>query len=319
MNRIMSGKLRLDIERVDLAAVIAAALDSIRPAADAKGITVHCGPAPVDIPLNGDPARLQQVIWNLLSNAVKFTQAGGHLQVALERAGTHVTITVRDDGCGIDAKFLPHVFERFRQADASAARQQGGLGLGLSIARQLVELHGGSIAAASDGDGKGSTFTVRLPLDMRLPISAKPSEPAVVPPPIEVCVATPNLAGVRVLVVDDEPDARDMVRRLLEECDARVVVAASAEEAEAAVKGEQFHVLLSDIGMPIKDGYALIQSLRRDGCTVPAAALTAFVRPEDRARALRAGYQVHLTKPLEPAKLLATVAALLGKTAELGT
>lgn len=311
MSRIISGKMRLDVQVVDLRGVVEAALDSVRPAAEAKGIAIH-RMLPRDLgTLHGDPARLQQVVWNLLSNSVKFTPRDGRIDVVLTLVDDQIELSVRDTGKGIEPRFLAHVFERFRQADSSSTRQHGGLGLGLAIVQQLVELHGGSVGVTSDGEGRGTTFTVRLPLaaslrstsetvridrkSLRLPLDR---------------VEPPNLAGVRVLVVDDERDARDLAKRLLEEAGAEVVVAASADEAFMRVGTGRFDVILSDIGLPVKDGYAFVRELRERGNRVPAAALTAFARAEDRARALGAGYQAHLTKPIEAADLLATVATL---------
>jgi PAS domain S-box-containing protein len=314
MSRIVSGKMRLDVQRVELPLIVAAALESLGPAAAAKAIRVSSIVEPITEPVYGDSARLQQVVWNLLSNAVKFTPRGGRIQLVLCRASSHVDLSVSDDGKGMKAEFLPHVFERFRQADSSATREHGGLGLGLSIVRQLVELHGGSVRAASAGEGRGSTFTVSLPLGA---MQAAPAEPGAIHPRAPVWplreVDTVSLAGLRVLVVDDESDAREVIRRVLEERQAEVILAANADEALEALANQRADVIVSDIGMPGQDGYAMMREARRKGVRVPAAALTAFARSEDRTRALQAGYQTHLAKPVEPPELVAAVAALAHK------
>jgi CheY-like chemotaxis protein len=256
--------------------------------------------------------RLQQVIGNLLANAVKFTPDGGRLRVAVDTTGTHARITVTDTGAGINAEFLPYIFERFRQADASSTRRNKGLGLGLAISRHLVELHGGTIEAASPGEGRGSTFTVSVPLER--------DAAAEVPPPAVRADGWPaqggSLDGVRVLVVDDESDARDALALVLERCGARVTVAGSAAEALAAWRRDSHDVLLSDIAMPGEDGYSLIRKIaatRPDARPVPAAAVTAYATSEDRQRALEAGYRDHLSKPVDPGALIATVARLAGR------
>ncbi|MES2638200.1 MAG: PAS domain-containing protein [Myxococcota bacterium] len=311
MSSIISGKMRLDVQDVELPLVIESALDAVRPAAQARGVALETEVPDDTGPVRADPARLQQVVWNLLSNAVKFTPRGGRVVVGLGRVESHVEISVRDTGKGIQAAFLPHVFERFRQADSSASREHGGLGLGLAIVKQLVEVHGGTVAVISEGEGLGSTFTVALPLAENLHGIA-PSNPASrgMTGHVPSAIAAPDLEGVRVLVVDDDPDTRDMVRRLLEECAAKVVVAASAQDALDVVAEGGVDVIVSDLGMPGYDGFEMMLELRRRGVGVPAAALTAFAREEDRSRALRSGYQAHLVKPVEPAELLATVAAL---------
>ncbi len=314
MSRIISGKMRLEVQRVELPGVIQAAVDSIRPAANAKGIVIQPVLESITDPIHGDPARLQQIVWNLVSNAVKFTPRGGKVQVVLARVNSHVEIAVSDTGKGISPAFLPHVFERFRQADSSPAREQGGLGLGLAIVKQLVELHGGSVRAKSNGEGRGSTFTVELPLamahrDQTEPVGVHPKAHPLAPVKIE----RPNLEGIRVLVVEDEPDGRDLVRRVLEECRASVIVASNADEGLIATERELPDVILSDIGLPGRDGYAFMRELRQRGVMTPAIALTAFARSEDRTRALYAGYQTHIAKPVEPAELLATVASMARK------
>ncbi len=315
MSRITSGKVRLEVERVDLQEAVEAAIASVRHSADSKGIRVQVVVDSLAGPVWGDPSRLQQCFWNLLSNAIKFTPKGGRVQVRLTRVNSHIEFSVADDGQGIAPDFLPFVFERFRQADASTTRRHGGLGLGLSIVKSLVELHGGSVHASSEGEGRGALFTIELPmmvvrssaLDHRLERSSG-----------EVPVSDhPSLVGIRVLVVDDEPDARSLVKRVLEDCGASVVVAPSAREGLELLEREKPDILVSDIGLPDEDGYSLIRAVRRldvdRGGRIPAAALSAFARPEDRTLALRAGYQMHLSKPVEPIELAAAVASLVGR------
>ncbi len=265
----------------------------------------------------GDPDRLQQVVWNLLSNAIKFTPRGGCVQLRLERVDSRMEITVADTGRGIAPEFLPYVFERFRQAEAASSRAHGGLGLGLAIVRHLVELHGGVVRAASEGTDRGATFTVSLPIAA---MRASPSEGRVHPTargrvPFE---RAPNLDGVRVLVVDDEPDTRNLVAKVLQQCGAIVSTVASAAEALEAFEGGPPDVLVTDIGMPGEDGYALIRKIRarapEQGGRVPAAALTAYARVDDRMRTLSAGFQLHVPKPVEPAELATVVATLAGRT-----
>jgi signal transduction histidine kinase/ActR/RegA family two-component response regulator len=309
VSRIISGKLHLDLRPVHLPAVVEAALDVVRGAAAAKGIELGEAIAPLDGVVSGDPARLQQIVLNLLSNAVKFTPRGGRVEVSLLCREGAVELAVRDSGAGISAEFLPHVFDRFRQADASTTRQHGGLGLGLAIVAHLVDLHGGAVRADSEGPGRGSTFTVTFPdaADDLITVAAPPFSGQ----------AT-RLRGVRVLVVDDELDARELAQRLLEDHEATVEVAASAEQALALLRGRAPDVLVSDIGMPGVDGYDLIRRVRQgeNGAgALPAIALTAFARAEDRARALAAGYQAHLAKPIEPTELVAAVARLSGEGA----
>ncbi|HYO07601.1 MAG TPA: ATP-binding protein [Tepidisphaeraceae bacterium] len=366
ISRIVTGKLRLDVRPIELCPVIEAAIDSVRHAADAKGVAfaraLDCGPVPV----NGDSARLQQVVWNLLSNAIKFTPDGGLVQLRLERREAFAVLTVADNGPGVQPEFLPHVFDRFRQADSSSTRRHGGLGLGLSIVRHLVDLHGGTIDARNASDGTGAIFTVRLPLavphvagnsmggggggggggrghsDSRPPTLTSAATIPAAPigsHPHRVDGAADGdgggdlaaLDGVRVLVVDDEPDALDLVARVLRRSRAEVTVACSAADALAAIRASRPDVLLSDIAMPGQDGYDLIRQVREmeraraDGNgsgaggaagaapPLPAAALTAFARGEDRRRALSAGFQRHVAKPVAPAELTAVVAALAGR------
>jgi PAS domain S-box-containing protein len=320
MSRIISGKVRLDVQRVDLAAVVREAVATAKPSAEAKAIRLQAVLDPHAGPVSGDPARLQQVMWNLLTNAVKFTPKGGRVQVLLERVNSHLELSVSDTGEGIAPDFLPHVFDRFRQADASTTRRHGGLGLGLSIVKQLVELHGGSVRVKSAGIGQGTTFTVSLPLTVIQPepdpaVERRHPRSASTTVPPDACI---EIVGVKVLVVDDEADARSLVRRLLEDCQAQVITAGSAAEALNLVRTERPDVLICDIGMPGEDGYALIKRVRAlgpaHGGQVPAAALTAYARGEDRVKAILAGFQMHLAKPVEPAELIATVASLAGRT-----
>jgi PAS domain S-box-containing protein len=316
MSRIISGRLRLDVQMVTLADVVEQALRTVQPAADARGIHLQRVLDPNAGPVRGDPARLQQVVWNLLSNAIKFTPRGGRVQVALQSVNSHVEISVSDTGQGIAPEFLPSVFERFRQADQSTTRRHGGVGLGLALVKQFVELHGGSVRVKSAGLGAGSTFVVQLPLavvhDKRRAGDAHPRQPKAT----ALSRSGISLEGVRVLVVDDEPDARDLIRRLLEDNDAMVSTTGSAAEALEVLDRFDPHVLVSDIGMPGRDGYDLIHEVRlrgrARGGAVPAIALTAFARSEDRTRALLAGYQMHVAKPVEPTELIASVASLAG-------
>jgi len=323
VSRIISGKLRLDVLPVDMAAVIRAAVGSVAPAADAKDVRIEQDlDAGVTTAIHGDPNRLQQVVWNLLSNAVKFTPRGGRVSVSLARVESHVEVTVADTGRGIEPAFLPYVFERFRQADASSKRAQGGLGLGLAIVRQLVELHGGAVEAHSAGANRGATFTVRLPVGAlrAAPGDAGDSDQAAAPvpgTPAAPLAARPTLCdlrGLNVLVVDDEPDSLTVLRRLLETSGAAVATAGDVAAALAALADAPFDVLISDIGMPGQDGYDLIRQLRalppEKGGRMPAIALTAFARVEDRIRALQAGFQFHATKPVDRAELTALIATL---------
>jgi CheY-like chemotaxis protein/anti-sigma regulatory factor (Ser/Thr protein kinase) len=304
-SRIVAGRLRLATAPVDLVGVVEAAIDTVRPAAEARGVRVL---ASLD---RGDAARLQPVAWNLLSNAVKFTPRGGRVLVRLAREGSHVELAVTDTGQGIDPRFLPRVFDRFAQQETSAARRQGGLGLGLAIARHLVELHGGTIRAESDGEGRGATFVVRLPLAPPAPAATPPTALPAARPSLP---GAPGLRARRVLVVDDEPDARELIRAILESGGASVATAASAEEAFESLRASPPDVLVSDVGMPREDGYSLIKRVRalsiEQGGRTPAVALTAYARAEDRARALAAGFDHHVTKPVEPQELLLVVADL---------
>ena len=320
MSRITSGKLRLDVQPLVPSTFIESAIETVRPAADAKGIHLEKVLDTAAGPISGDPARLQQVVWNLLTNAIKFTPKGGRVQVVLERVNSHIEISVADTGVGIEPEFLDHAFERFRQADASSTRQFGGLGLGLAIVRSLIELHGGTVRAHSAGPGKGATFTVHLPLAAvqrgrdSSPREHPGAQRALMPTEFKVI----DLAGVKVLVVDDQPDARELVARMLSECGAEVIIADGAQQALALVERERPDVLVSDIGMPDVDGFELLKRIRalgpERGGKVPAIALTAFARSEDRTRALHRGFQVHVAKPVEAAELVASVASVAGRT-----
>lgn len=314
MNRIATGKVRLDIQPVQPISFIEAALETVMPSADAKQIRVERMLDPSAGPVPGDPGRLQQVMSNLLANAIKFTPKGGKVQVLLERVNSHVEITVSDSGIGIEPELLPHVFERFRQADGSMARQFGGLGLGLSIVKSLVELHGGSISAQSAGKGRGAAFHVHLPVPL---VHAYGKEVHRTHPTASGEAAAlldlPDLSGVIVLVVDDSQDGRELAKRMLEECQAQVLTAGSALDGIQLIETHRPDVLISDIGMPEVDGFEFLRRVRalgkERGGDVPAVALTAFARAQDRIMALRAGYIVHLTKPVEAPELMAVIAA----------
>jgi PAS domain S-box-containing protein len=314
ISRIINGKLRLEVREVELAPLIEAVVDGMRPAARSKNIHLQAALDPRVSPISGDPDRLQQIIWNLLSNAIKFTPKGGGVQVRLERIDSHVEITVSDTGEGIDQELLLHVFERFRQSDLSSTRRHTGLGLGLSIVRQLVELHGGTVSAESPGAGEGTTFKVMLPLrSVRYGPSDFEKTRSM------ICVNTPtdrqpSLNGLRVLVVDDEADARELVTGVLTGRGAEVVSVESGGIALDEMERQEFDVLVADIGMPVMDGYALIEKVRRlpaeRGGKIPAAALTAYAGVEARMSVLLAGYQIHIPKPVEPAELTTVVANL---------
>ena len=315
ISRVIVGKLPLDVQTVTFARVIEAALDSARPAIDAKGLRLSVV-LDTDGTLSGDPVRLQQVVWNLLTNATKFTPKGGSIRVALHRHESQLELRVSDSGQGIDPSFVDHVFDRFKQADPSTTRQHGGLGLGLSIAKNLVEMHGGTIDVQSEGLGKGATFTVRLPV-AAMRRSPAPSAPSV-RGPVDAFDAAPALKGLHVLVVDDEKDAREIVAEVLLACGALVRAAGSVAEARILFDEAPPDILLSDIGMPGADGYSLIahvRSLSREaGGSVPAACLTGYTTGDDRRRALDAGFNMHLSKPIEPNELVA-VAGSLGRMA----
>jgi PAS domain S-box-containing protein len=317
VSRITSGKMRLNVQPVDLPDVVEAAIDAVAPAADAKGVRVETVLDPGASPISGDPDRLQQIFWNLLTNAVKFTPRGGKVQVRLECINSHVEIAVSDTGVGIAPEFIPHLFERFRQADTGTTRERGGLGLGLAIARQLVEMHGGTIDVSSAGRDRGATFRVNLPLMIVHPVPR--DEPRVHPRPGRKApdAVDHDLHNVHVLAVDDDRDALSLLFEVLEAAGARVTIAHSAAEALAALEADPPDVLVADLGMPHVDGFELIARVRKHADAnvrdVPAAALTAYARSEDRVKALRAGFQIHLAKPIEPAELTTTVAALANR------
>jgi PAS domain S-box-containing protein len=319
MSRIISGKVRLDVQWIELSSVLNESIETLRSTAQAKDVYLQARLDPFARPISGDPNRLQQVFWNLLNNAIKFTPKGGKVEVLLKHASTEVQVSVIDTGEGIAPEFLPYIFDRFQQGDASTTRRHGGLGLGLAIVKQLVELHGGSVRVQSDGLGKGATFNVRLPL------TAVYSEPEIEghlpkatlrenPPMPEV-----SLADIEVLVVDDEIDARDLVKKLLEMAGATVSTAGSASEAIEHILAGRPDVLVCDIGMQEEDGYSLIRRLRatekKEEGVLPAVALSAYARSEDRTKAIRSGFQIHLAKPVEPAELLAVISSLARRAA----
>jgi signal transduction histidine kinase/CheY-like chemotaxis protein len=322
VSRIITGQMRIKGEPVDLPAVVEAAIDIIRPAADAKGVRLQHEMDPDVGSLLGDADRLQQVFWNLLSNAVKFTPREGRVAVRLRRLGGSFVVEVEDSGQGIPAEFLPQVFQRFRQHDASAARKTGGLGLGLAIVRHLVELHGGSVAVASEGLGKGSLLSVRLPINHAFRREAPPplSERNPAPGAAAPRAKSPTLDGVLALVVDDDDDARDLVASVLTSHRARVTAVASAAEAFERLQVERPDVIISDIGMPVDDGYALMERVRalapERGGRTPAIALTAYAHNADRAKALLAGFTAHATKPIDPKELVALIATVAVRATE---
>ena len=312
MSSITSGKVRLELLPLAPAAIAAAAIETVRPAAEAKQIRIEHDFDRAAGMVAGDANRLQQIIWNLLTNALKFTPRGGHVTVGVRRDGDHVAISVRDSGIGIAAGFLERVFERFLQADATTTRQHGGLGLGLSIVKHLVEQHGGTVDAASDGEGRGACFTVRLP---RRPDGA---DGVAAPHGAERRMGSRetahDLSGMQVLVVDDEDDARELIKRILADCNADVLTAATAAEALTLLQHARPDLMVSDLGMPEVDGYGLLDRIRALGPSrggdLPAIALTAFARSEDRIKALSSGFLAHISKPVEPNELIAKVAAM---------
>jgi PAS domain S-box-containing protein len=317
LSRIMAGKIRLDLHQISFASVVEAAVDSAMPSAEAKGIRLKAILGTSQDIVSADSARLQQVVWNLLTNAIKFTPKGGQVQVLLQRVNSHLELSVSDTGIGIPASYLPQVFDRFSQRDSSTTRTFGGLGLGLAICKQLVELHAGSIRVASLGEGKGATFSVQLPLSiMQLEAHSAPRiHPTAETQPGEP-LSLPRLEGVHVFVVDDEADARDLLRTVLEDQGARVTSFGSAEDALETLKTTMPTIIVCDVGMPKMDGYQLIRTLRaqesRDA-RVPALALTAFARAEDRKRSLVAGYQAHLAKPFDVGELILVIADLVDR------
>ena len=318
-SRIITGKLRLELEPVHLVDVLEMAIEALRPTADAREIQLLPTLDPGAGPILGDASRLQQVVWNLLANAVKFTPRGGSVRIGLRRDQSFVELSVEDTGQGIKPAFIPHVFERFRQADSSSDRRHGGLGIGLAIARHITELHGGTIAVMSEGEGRGAKFTVRLPLPpqrvdavSRIDKTAQSLERASLQRLAE-------LEGLRILVVDDEPDAREILAFVLENCNAKVSSASSAAEAFDMLRSTVPDLLVSDLGMPNEDGLVLIQKIRalppEQGGRTPAVALTAYARAEDRTKALKAGFDVHVAKPVHPAELIAVVVELASRAA----
>jgi PAS domain S-box-containing protein len=319
-SRIITGRLKLDAHPVVIERIFHAAVDVVRPSAEAKGIALN---EVVDAPdgvVFGDANRLQQALWNLLSNAVKFTKEGGRIEARLWRAEEQVEIAVKDTGIGIEPRFLPHVFDRFRQADASSTREFGGLGIGLSIVRHIIEMHGGGVSASSPGKGRGATFMIRLPLISPL-LQARPEGPraeAPPPPPVERKSSenSHRLNGVRVLLVEDNPDTLDMLKFIFDESGAEVIAAISVDEALDALERFRPDALVSDIAMPDRDGYDLISEIRsrepERGGKIPAVAVTAYARAEDRVRVLAAGFQMHIAKPIDPDELIAVVASLTG-------
>ncbi|HEX8652237.1 MAG TPA: PAS domain S-box protein [Pyrinomonadaceae bacterium] len=317
VSRIITGKLRLDVSPVELMPIIEAALDSVRPAAEAKEILLQTALDPLTGPVSGDAARLQQVVWNLVSNAVKFTPKGGRINVRLERVESHVEINVSDSGQGISTEFLPHVFDRFRQADSSTTRVHGGLGLGLAIVRHLVELHGGTVHAESQGTGQGSTFKVKLPVApvRKLDAGLIEGEARDAASALDCLTALDDLY---VLVVDDEHDARELLVTVLEKCGATVQAVENVSQALDTIRERRPDILISDIGMPGEDGYDLIRQVRsmpdEQGASLPALALTAYAGEDNRQQALEAGFQMHLSKPIDPHALSAAIASLVRQT-----
>ncbi len=313
LSRVATGKLRLAVQPVDLQRVVEEALDGIRPAAAAKNIRLQPVLASPGGPVSGDPDRLQQVVWNLLSNAVKFTPKGGRVQIQLQRVSSHIELLVSDTGQGIQPDLLPYVFDRLRQGDSSSTRAHGGLGLGLALVRHFVELHGGIVFAESPGEGRGATFVVKLPL-----MTARPAELAAErTPPTFQRASAQSLAGLRILVVDDDPTAVDLNREILSQAGAEVRGCTSGTDALHILQQWRPAVLVSDIEMPGLDGYTLLRQIRAldpdQGGKTPAVALSAYDRPEDRVRSLRAGFNFHVSKPVEPDELTAIVASLAGR------
>ncbi|MGH9855145.1 MAG: hybrid sensor histidine kinase/response regulator, partial [Blastocatellia bacterium] len=327
--RIISGKLKLEVQPVSLASVVTSALDVVRPAAQAKGIELRSDLEPLAGQITGDPSRLQQVVWNLLANAIKFTPEGGRVELRMENVDHQVRITVKDTGKGIEPEFLPFVFDRFRQSDSSSVRRFGGLGLGLSLVKQLVELHGGAIEAASDGSGRGATFMVTLPQRAASSEAFIPEQPRAVAAremrtedeiPLD---QVPSLAGVRVLVVDDEEEARSLLMAVLGESGAQVTAVSSGAEALAILAdppgAARPDALILDINMPNEDGYQALERVRAleaergvaPSARIPAIALTAMGRTEDRLKALAAGFRMHVVKPVEPRELIVVIASLI--------
>jgi CheY-like chemotaxis protein len=307
--------MHLEVQALQLHEVINDSIEAVRQSASAKRIRIQTILDSSIGLVRGDPNRMQQVLWNLLTNAVKFTPNDGRVQVVLERVNSHVEISVEDTGIGIRADFLPYVFDRFRQAESNTTRKYGGLGLGLSIVKSLVELHGGSVRVKSGGENQGSTFIVALPVSHVRSTERQSDRQAAVAPDPFTAIELPRLDGVRILIVDDDHDGRTLMARILDDHGAITRCVSSADEALATLKSEPFDILLSDIGMPTVDGYELIRRIRQmprpPAERIPAIAVTAYARPEDRQRALLAGYQMHLCKPIEAPELVAGIASLL--------
>ena len=319
MSRIVSGKIRLETDDVDLGDLVQVAVDGVRPSAAAKGLTIRLLREPEAVMVNGDPSRLQQILWNLMTNAMKFTPAQGLIRVTVQHVDHQVEVVVKDSGIGIRRDFLPFVFERFRQADGSTTREHGGLGLGLSIVRDLVELHGGTISVESRGENLGSTFTVRLPAATPKPIGKHMDFTGTFK---QFAAPLTSLSGAVILIVDDEPDGRTLLARLLAETGAKVFTATNAEEGMQTLKAQPVSVLVSDVGMPGVDGFEFmrrVRSLKHESHRVPAIALTAYARAEDRERSLAAGFQRHISKPYSISDLTAAIAALWRETPAAGS
>lgn len=321
VSSITSGKVRLDLQRVDLASMIHDAVETVIPAVRAKGIQINQILDKNAPTIMGDPARLQQVVWNLVNNAAKFTNKGGKIDVKLEISGSNAVITVVDNGKGITPEFLPYIFERFRQEDATTRRNQGGLGLGLAIVKHLIEMHGGHVSAQSAGEGHGATFVVTLPLNYSAtstPLERKPAQPTASVESPRSTLSESALKGLRILVVEDDDDARKLIKRVLTNRQAAVLEAPSVNAALEAIADFAPDIVVSDVGMPGRDGYDLIRAIRSrtDALkSLPAIALSAFARPEDQQRALQSGFQLHLSKPINPDELVMSIATLLQKSA----
>jgi CheY-like chemotaxis protein len=314
ISRVITGKIRLEPAQVDLANLVNLVLEDARLALDAKRLRLHTTLPRDGAVMRGDAERLRQIVWNLLLNAIKFTGKGGDIWVVVRSVDSDMELTVRDSGVGIASEVLPHVFDSFRQADSRSTRAYGGLGVGLSISKHLVDLHGGTIEARSEGAGKGAEFVVRLPVSALISATLGVARVPATTPERPMLSRPPVLAGLSVLVVDDEEDARDLLRIVLESCDAKVTTAAGVSEALGILNSDHVDIIVSDIGMPEQDGYSLIQAIRSSPVAatarLPAVALTAFARGEDRSRALLAGFNVHMSKPVEPAELLTALADL---------
>lgn len=319
MSSIISGKVRLDMQRLDIASLVEAAIESVNPTAQAKGIVLQKSVDRRVSPISGDSNRLQQVFWNLLSNAIKFTPRGGKIEIMVEQVGSYLEIKINDSGLGISPEFMPYVFDRFRQADPSLTRQYGGLGLGLAIVKQLVELHGGTVRAESAGLGQGASFIVNLPLTG---VGDNEKKKSLSLPRSPLDRENLSLSGIKVLVLDDEPDARDLIKQILAPCQVRVIPAGTAREGLELLGTERPDIVISDIGMPEKNGYQFIREVRNlpveRGGKIPAIALTAFARLQDRASAMDAGYQEYLTKPVEPRELITAIEKLLEREKKPG-